>query len=282
MAYLYFQPLSNLNLNIFGGSMNGIIVSILNNKGGCGKTTTAVNLAAALGKKDKKVLVIDIDTQCNATAKLLPDVSIIRKSLYEIIDPKEDINPKDAIYPTKIKNVFILPNIELSGSLEPDMIMNAPKSLFALNKSLRAYAIENFDITIIDNPPNFGSFVLCSLNASDFALVPIKAGSTDSVEGLLKAVNLIKGIRTSTNPDLKFLRVLVGYFDKRTAMSKAIADEIYKSFEGMVFETVIPTSTTFEKAESLGTTIFNIAGGATPGAKAYRKLSDEFLSVLEA
>ncbi len=259
----------------------GIIVSILNNKGGCGKTTTTVNLAAALGKKGKKILVIDIDAQCNATSKLLPDTSVIRKSLYELIDPKEDVHPKETIYPTNIKNVFILPNIELSGSLEPDMIMDSPKSLFALNKRLRAYACENFDITIIDNPPNLGSFVLCSLNASDFALVPIKAGSTDSIEGLYKAVNLIKGIRTRTNPDLKFLRVLVGYFDKRTAMAKAISEEVYKSFEGMVFDTIIPTSTAFEKAESLGTTIFSIAGGATPGAKAYRALGDEFLSILE-
>lgn len=261
--------------------MNGIIVSILNNKGGCGKTTTAVNLAAALGRQGKKVLVVDIDAQCNATAKLLPDASVTRKSLYDIIDPKEDINPKDAIYPTKIKNVFVLPNIEISGSLEPDMIMGAPKSLFALNKSLRAYCKENFDITFIDNPPNLGSFVLCSLNASDFALVPIKAGSTDSVEGLYKAVNLIQGIRTNTNPDLKFLRVLIGYYSKATVMSKAVADEIYKSFEGMVFENMIPVSTAFEKAESLGTTIFNVAGGSTPGSKAYKKLGEEFLSVLE-
>lgn len=260
----------------------GIIISVINNKGGCGKTTTACNLADALGKKGKSVLVVDIDSQCNATTKLLPDSTNIRKSLFELLDPSEkNISMDEVIYPTEIKNVSVLANIGLTGNIEPDLIMNAPESFFRLREILRPYAIDNFDFTIIDNPPNMGSFVLCSLYASDCVIVPIKSGSADSVEGLSKAMQLVSSVQEKGNADLRFLRILINCFDKRTAVSRAVADQVSKMFgASKVFENVIPINTAFEKSELLKDTIFGIDSSST-GAKAFRKLAAELIAILE-
>lgn len=259
----------------------GVIISVVNNKGGCGKTTTTCNLADALGKRGKKVLVVDMDSQCNATSKLKPDKTTIRKSLYELIDPEEkNTHVNECIYPTEIKKVSLLPNISLTANLEPDIIMNAPDSFLKIKNILKPYAIKEFDFTIIDNPPNMGAFVLCSLNASDFVIVPVEAGSTDSVEGLVKATNLIQNMQQNDS-DLKFLRILINGLDKRTAISKIVTDQIINSFDkDDIFETMIPVNTAFQKAEALNTTIFE-AEATSPGARAFRSLASEFIKIME-
>lgn len=261
----------------------GIIISVLNNKGGCGKTTTACNLADALGRKGKSVLVVDNDSQCNATSKLFPEKMHIKKSLFEILDPDEDnISIHQAIYPSDIKNVSVLANIGITGNIEPDLIMKAPESFFRLRNSLRDYALNNFDFTIIDNPPNMGSFVLCSLYASDCVVVPIDSGSGDSVEGLSKAMTLIDEVQKQGNPDLKFLRILINRYDKRTAVSRAITEQVTGLFgEEQVFKAVIPINTAFQKSELMKDTIFGIDRTST-GAKAFRLLASELIAIVEA
>lgn len=261
----------------------GYIISVVNNKGGCGKTTTTCNLADALGKIGKRVLIVDMDSQCNTTGKLIPKGISIRNSLYDLLDPDEENhkNLDDFFYPTECKNVFLLPNIGITGNLEPQLIFNAPGSFFKLRNVLRSYASNNYDFTIIDNPPNMGTFVLCSLYASDFVIVPIKAGSTDSVEGLYKATQLIKDVQVKGNSDLRFLRILINCVDKRTAISKAVVEQIHKTFnQDQIFETEISVNTTFEKAEASGKTIFQSDGTST-GARAFRKLAKELTSILK-
>lgn len=258
----------------------GSIISVVNNKGGVGKTTTTCNLADALGKKDKKVLVLDIDPQCNTTSVLLSPSISIRKSLFDILQNDKVVDINTYIYLTTCKNVLIIPNITDTAGLEPDLISAAPESFFNLRNKLRQYAIENYDFTIIDCPPNMGTFVLCALYTSDFVIVPIKAGSAFSVEGLIRAVQLIKEVYEKGNPDLRFLRLLINAVDKRTSISKAIASQLNEIFdEDQIFKTEVPINTTFEKAESHGKTIFQFDGSAS-GAKAYRQLAQELVSII--
>lgn len=261
----------------------GYIISVLNNKGGVGKTTTTCNLADSLGKQGHRVLVVDGDPQANTTTMLLPRETQIQRSLYDIFE--SDVEPSFSsghLYATTCKSVQIIPNINDTASLEPHMISEAPASFMRLRKSLRGFIQENFDYIIIDNPPNMGTFVLCNLYASDFAIVPILAKSSFSVGGLIKAVELIKGIKEKVNPDLRFLRLLINSVDRRTAISKAITQQVSQAFSTeQIFKTQIPISTAFERAEAGRETIFKSHATST-GAAAYRELAKELSGIIGA
>lgn len=260
----------------------GIIISIVNNKGGCGKTTATCNLADALGRGERSVLVIDMDPQCNTTSILSPDDFYIRKSVFNLLNPKSSSAAlEEIIYPSSCRNVSLIPNISETSALETALASDAPKSLFRLKEEYRESITGNFDITLIDNPPNIGVFVKCSLIASDFAIVPIRAGSTFSVEGIIKATKLIKEIREKGNPNLRFLRLLVNGVDKRTAICRAVNDQIQIAFDReQIFETRIPINTDFEMAESRRETIFQFNENAK-GSSAFRELAAELISITE-
>ncbi|GAB6910145.1 ParA family protein [Desulfosarcina cetonica] len=259
----------------------GYIISVLNNKGGVGKTTTTCNLSDSLGKQGHKVLVVDGDPQSNTSTMLLPSGTQIRKSLYDLFESDTELSfTSGHIYATKCKSVQIIPNINDTASLEPSMISEAPISLLRLRNSLRGFANDNFDYVIIDNPPNMGTFVLCNLYASDFAIVPILAKSSFSVDGLIKAVNLIKDIKEKVNPDLKFLRLLINSVDRRTAISRAITEQVSQVFDqDQIFITQIPISTAFEKAEAGKEPVFKNYATST-GAAAFRELAKELTSII--
>lgn len=162
----------------------GFITAVINNKGGVGKTTVTCNLAHALGQAGWRVLVVDLDSQCNTTQLLFPASSGLHNSLYELLaENTKIISLPDYIYPTRYDKVFCLPNVPETAGLEPQLIVGAPESFLRLRQLLRDYAVENFDFTLIDNPPNIGAFVLCALHAADFVVVPVKAGSAFSVAG---------------------------------------------------------------------------------------------------
>jgi len=261
--------------------MTGTIISIVNNKGGVGKTTVACNLGAALARLKLRVLIVDMDSQCNATGILLHDV-VIRNSLYEILDlnDKNNVNIDSCIYLSKQQGVYCLPNVEETAGLEIDLIAHYPHSLRILNNKIRNYAQKNYDFTIIDNPPNMGIFVVNSLYTSDFVIVPNDAGSSYSLDGLRKALDLIDGVRDSGGTNLKFLRLLINRVDMRTAISKIIIEDIKSRFmKDQYFQTTIPVSTILQQAEYSRQTIFQ-KYQTSKAAQAYRQLAKELLSIL--
>ena len=143
----------------------GVIIAIVNNKGGVGKTTVACNLAHALGLLGKRVLVVDLDSQCNATALLIPKEDPPRAGLYELLQPDgPGAHLEDYLLTTRYDNVFCLPNVPETASLEPQLILGAPESFFRLRRRIRDQARGRFDFTLIDTPPNLGAFVLCALD----------------------------------------------------------------------------------------------------------------------
>jgi len=259
----------------------GILISVLNNKGGVGKTCVSCNLGHALTRQKKNVLVIDMDSQCNATSLLLPPKTSINFSLYELLDPSsENLNIEKYIYQTQYENFDCIPNICETAGIEPDIIRTAPESFFCLKKKVRDYAIENYDFTIIDNPPNMGTFVITSLYSSDFVIVPNEIDSAFSLEGLLKAIQLIKDIQQNGNKDLRFLRLLINKVDLRTSISRVAIQNIKRNFKpDQYFNTTIPINTAFKQAEQFKQTIFRYKSSA-PGTKAYRKLATELIEIL--
>jgi chromosome partitioning protein len=259
----------------------GYIISVINNKGGCGKSTTTYNLADALSRQKKKVMIIDMDSQCNTTKIILDKAATIKNSLYELLTSKNDITSlNNFIYPTTCKKVVLIPNVDETASLEPELIQQSPDIFFKLRAMFRKEA-ENYDFVIIDNPPNMGTFVLISLYASDFVIVPIKAGSVFSIDGLLKALKIINEVKENGNSNLIFLRILINCVDKRTAISKTISEQLDKTFtKKQIFKTQIPINTAFEKAELFNQTIFQ-HNLAAPGARAFRNLAKELINIIK-
>jgi len=259
-----------------------MIISIINNKGGVGKTTTSVNLGHALSRQGKKVLVVDIDSQCNATDILVSSKLISSHTLYDVIGKNTHPPLPDSIVSTEYQDLFLLPNIPDSATLEPELISHVPESLFRLRNRFRTFALENFDFTLIDNPPNLGTFVILSLYASDFVIVPTEAGSKHSSEGLIKAVNFINEIQAKGNPELRFLRLLLTKVDKRTVISKAVVNQIRQTFpKNKVFGTQIPINTDLQKAEFQSQTIFKYRSNAL-SAIAYTDLANEVNQIVNS
>jgi chromosome partitioning protein len=258
----------------------GRIIAVMNIKGGVGKTTITGNLAHALGRLGHRVLAVDMDSQCNTTSLLLPGESPDKNTVRDLLAQDEPgLGVRKCIVPTRLANVSLLPNNPETAGLEPQLLLAAPASYLRLKRHLRDFARRHFTFTLIDNPPNMGTFVLISLYAADGVILPLKAGSAFSVDGLLKAVRLISQVRSEANPDLKFLRLLINHLDRRTVISRNIAREIAGAFrEDQLFRTTIPVNTAFERAESRGQTIFQFDPGAS-GAKAFGELARELLDI---
>lgn len=263
--------------------MAGIICSISNNKGGVGKTSLASNLSAALAIKKKKVLVIDNDPQGDSTKVLIPPNVRVTNSIYELLDPNNESKPNvvDCIYPTVHNKLYVIPNVEETAGLELDFAERYPDCLFFLRNQIREYAVNNFDYVFIDCSPTLSVFVANALYASDCCIVPMDAGSANSLDGLRKVLELIGSIQQQGNPDLKFLKLLVNRVDKRTAISKAIMEDALERFGGdKIFKNVIPVNTSFQQCEFAQKTIFAYDNNSR-GAVAYRKLALEFLSLFK-
>ena len=224
------------------------IISVINNKGGTAKTTTVINTGEALSRLGKRVLIIDMDNQCNATDILQDGIGRpIVKSLYDVLDPRSGDGGTDiesCIYPTVKEGLHFIPNIPDSAILGPRIVLGGEAALFLLRERVRNYALNNFDFTFIDCPPNVDVFVISAMIASDLVIVPTMAGSKFSLNGLVKTKAFIDDIGNRYNSDLKFLKLLITMVDSRTSICKTIVNAIRKTFlEDEVFYQTIHTQT---------------------------------------
>ena len=224
----------------------GKIISIINQKGGVGKTTTAVNLSAYLADKGYKVLLIDTDSQGNATSGLSKKVKF-RSDLYEVLLNDEII--ENAIVKTDVRKLFLLPaSIDLAGA-EIEMV-SLPRREFLLKEKLQSIK-DDYDFILMDCPPSLGLMTLNTLVASEFVLIPIQA-EFYALEGLSQLVKTIKSVTRRLNPSLDILGILLTMFDGRTNLSIQVAEEVKRYFGTKLFKTVIPRSIKLSEAPGFG------------------------------
>ncbi len=244
------------------------IIAVVNQKGGTGKTTTVLNLASFLANLGKKVLLIDLDSQANATSGL--GVNNIQKTIYEILADQASFFESLI----KIKENFLLipaaeslagANIELANEVNRE---------FKLVRILEHLPYE-YDFVFIDTPPSLGLLTINSLVASQFALIPVQA-EYYALEGLGQLLNTINLVKENLNPELEIFGAIITMYDERARLSKDVLFELYKNFPAKIFRTVIPRSIKLAEAPSFGKTIFEYAPNSK-GAKAYQRLAIEFL-----
>lgn len=247
-------------------------VSILNQKGGVGKTTTAVNLAAAVGARDKKLLLVDIDPQGNSTSGYGINKREIKKSSYEVLTG--EIHASEAIISTEFKGVDIIPaNMNLAGAeLE---IIDRRNRESVLKQSL-AEIWENYDYIFLDCPPSLGLITLNALTASDTFLVPIQC-EYYALEGLSQLMATARKIKQMYNPYLDLEGVLLTMYDGRLNLTQQVVAEVKKFFPKKVYSVTIPRNVRLSEAPSFGQPIIYFDKNSK-GSLAYMALCDEFLS----
>ena len=249
----------------------GKIIAIANQKGGVGKTTTTVNIAASLGVLEKKVLLIDADPQANASSGLGVDVESVEIGTYQVLEHTASIN--DAIYKTTSPNVDIIPaHIDLVA-IEIELVDKEQRE-YMLQKALTKLK-NKYDYILIDCAPSLGLITLNSLVAADSVIIPIQC-EYFALEGLGKLLNTIKSIQNIHNPDLDIEGLLLTMFDSRLRLSNQVVEEVRKHFSSMVFDTIIRRNTRLGEAPSYGESI--IAYDATSkGAENYLSLANEII-----
>ncbi|HIY99864.1 MAG TPA: AAA family ATPase [Firmicutes bacterium] len=253
----------------------GKVISFSNQKGGVGKTTTCVNMAAYLARAGKKVLLIDLDPQGNATTGLGFSKGTLKKSVYNVVIEGEEV--KNNILPTELEGLFLLPsNIDLAGA-EVDLVYkkNRDRVLRAALEKVKA----EFDFILIDCPPSLGLLTINALSAADSAIIPIQS-EYYALEGLSQLMNTISLVRQHLNRSLKVEGVVLTMYDGRSLISRQIAAEIKKYFSKKLYEIVIPRNVRLSEAPSHGKPIL-LHDPKCMGARAYAALTEEFLKKTE-
>lgn len=253
----------------------GKVVSIFNQKGGVGKTTTSINLSAGLGKLGKKVLLIDLDPQGNSTSGLGLEKRELEYLIYDVL--AMDLPVKEAIFPTSAENLSIIPsNSELAG-LEIELAKegNWEERLKNKLKDIK----EDYDFIFIDCPPSLGILSVISLIASDSVIIPIQC-EYFALEGVSQLFETIELVRRSYNTDLEIEGVVLSMFDGRTNLSIQVVEEVKNFFKGKVYTSIIPRNVRLAEAPSHGLSIMDY-DTRSKGAESYMDLAEEFLDLIE-
>lgn len=244
-----------------------MIIAVVNQKGGVGKTTTAVNTAAALAKAGKKVLLIDFDPQGHS-GEYLGVRSKVKQNILDVME--KEVSPKAAWQPCYIKNLWLLPSNLNLGKYN----QNSPVGRqFILRDVLDSDATDFFDYIIIDCQPSLSLLTLNALTACDYVLLPVQAEFL-ALDGLSQLIVTLKEIQTKLHPKLQVLGVVLTMFDKRNKLSFEVQAELQKNFGSDMFDVAIPRSVKLAESPSFSKSIFDYAPGST-GAEAYTQLAVE-------
>ncbi len=246
-----------------------IAISVTNQKGGVGKTTTAVNLSFFLAKDKYKVLLIDFDPQGNATSGLGIEKTSLDHSMTEVVLGQVPIS--EVIQETKYKNLFIAPTTPELANAEVEMA-NLKKRFTQLKDAVNSVR-EQYDYIIIDSPPSLSLLTVNGMIASEYLLLPVQT-EFYALEGVAQLLDSMKLVKKAMNPNLKLLGVLATMYDKRTSLSAEVLEEIKKYFKDKVFETTIPRNVRIAEAPSHGTPV-GAYDKFSKGAKAYKALVRE-------
>tara|TARA_B100002052_G_scaffold151829_1_gene138514 strand:- start:199 stop:999 length:801 start_codon:yes stop_codon:yes gene_type:complete len=257
--------------------MDKKIISVINQKGGVGKTTTVINLAAGLSMQGKKILVIDLDPQGNATTGLgLSNTENSEETIYSVLNGNKKLH--DVIQKTKFENLdLIASNVDLSG-LEVETAGDSRRA-FILKDELTAYLNDSggsYNYILIDCPPSLSLLTIMALVASNSLLVPLQT-EFFALEGITQLMKTIERIKKNLNPELSIRGILLTMFDKRNKLSGEVEKEARDYFKDKVYTTVVPRNVRLSEAPSHGVPVL-IYDKSCPGSKSYFSLTDEFLN----
>ena len=252
--------------------MNAITISVVNQKSGVGKTTTAINLASFLSEQDLKVLLIDLDPQANATSGIGIKKDTITQNIYHLLIDSASVSA--SLYPTAFDNLHVIPSSkDLAGAeIELVNIVSRETVLKTCIQQLQLY----YDYIIIDCPPSLGLLTLNALVASQKAIIPVQC-EYFALEGIAGLISTLTQVKENYNPDLEILGILLTMYDKRTVINQQVVDNTRRFFKDLVFETIIPRNVRLTEAPSHGMPIM-LYNPSSKGALAYYNLAKEVMN----